>query len=222
MTAIERAERAAGRNAAHGDPSSVFKFRLQERVQCLVSNRVKYTTNTDSLLTLPIPLEHATNLDDVAAFEVCARGSNERGGGITDHGSTPNGADVGRPRLERSRGPNHGSPKEGRCGVGEHPSGEQARRRGHRRQVGGREGPAQGAPAGLPGRTGRARQPRRLFLYRHRPARYAVVRSRVRPSVSVSLADTRSDGARTQALRPRRRASPRSRRTCFCTCAALA
>lgn len=52
------------------DPTKSFKFKLEERVQCSSSKKVKYTYRTDWLLPLNIPLEAAINKDEVAAYEV--------------------------------------------------------------------------------------------------------------------------------------------------------
>ena len=76
MTSIERSERAAGRAAR--DPSNVFKFRLQERIQCGVSGQVAYRNHTDSFLDVPIPLERASNLAQVADYEVSGRVASRR------------------------------------------------------------------------------------------------------------------------------------------------
>ncbi|KFM58922.1 Ubiquitin carboxyl-terminal hydrolase 5, partial [Stegodyphus mimosarum] len=61
------------------NPSDSLKFQVEERLQCVKSGKVKYTTRTDYLLSLPIPLESATNKEELAAYEarkaeVLARG----------------------------------------------------------------------------------------------------------------------------------------------------
>lgn len=58
------------RNSRHQiDPTEAFKFRVEERYQCHVSSKVQYFYRTDYCLPLMIPLEAATNKDEVAAFE---------------------------------------------------------------------------------------------------------------------------------------------------------
>jgi len=44
------------------NPSECFKYRVEERVECSVSKKVKYTERTDFLLPLPVPMEAATNM----------------------------------------------------------------------------------------------------------------------------------------------------------------
>ncbi|KAK2163107.1 hypothetical protein LSH36_85g00013 [Paralvinella palmiformis] len=51
------------------NPTACFKYEVEERIECTQSHQVKYTKRTDYLLPLPIPMEAATNLDEVAAFE---------------------------------------------------------------------------------------------------------------------------------------------------------
>lgn len=58
------------RNSRHQmDPSNSFKFKLEERVQCSTSKKVKYTYRSDWMLPLNIPLEAAVNKDEVTAYE---------------------------------------------------------------------------------------------------------------------------------------------------------
>ncbi|GIY58212.1 ubiquitin carboxyl-terminal hydrolase 5, partial [Caerostris extrusa] len=55
---------------ARENPADSLKFEVEERIQCSVSKKVKYTTRTDYLLSLPIPLSAATNKDELDAFEI--------------------------------------------------------------------------------------------------------------------------------------------------------
>ncbi|GMF14948.1 unnamed protein product [Phytophthora lilii] len=50
--------------------ASLFKFKLEDRVQCMASNKVKYVPRDDMLLQLQIPLEAATNATQVSAYQV--------------------------------------------------------------------------------------------------------------------------------------------------------
>lgn len=49
-------------------PHDSFKFKVEERVQCSESKKVKYSHRSDTLLALNIPLEAATNKDEVSLF----------------------------------------------------------------------------------------------------------------------------------------------------------
>jgi len=197
MTAIERNERASGRAAR--DPSAAFKFRVESRVQCGVTGKVAYHQHVDSLLPLTIPLERATNLAEVAAYEV-------RHQGAAPWCVTPSALSVG-------PGAPWPVPIPGR----------EARGGGRGRQVGRRQGAPDRPAGGVFRDVRRGRDGARLFLDRHRPARYAArggqppARARC---LSIDVVDAR--GGRRQAPRPRRRGWPRSRRTCSCRFAALA
>ncbi|KAG7402064.1 Ubiquitin carboxyl-terminal hydrolase 13 [Phytophthora boehmeriae] len=50
--------------------ASLFKFKLEDRVQCLASNKVKYVPRDDSFLQLQIPLDAASNASQVSAYQV--------------------------------------------------------------------------------------------------------------------------------------------------------
>ncbi|KAL3674491.1 hypothetical protein V7S43_000439 [Phytophthora oleae] len=50
--------------------ASLFKFKLEDRVQCMASNKVKYVPRDDMFLQLQIPLEAATNATQVSAYQV--------------------------------------------------------------------------------------------------------------------------------------------------------
>ncbi|GMF30653.1 unnamed protein product [Phytophthora fragariaefolia] len=50
--------------------AGLFKFKLEDRVQCLASNKVKYVPRDDMLIQLQIPLESATNITQVSAYQV--------------------------------------------------------------------------------------------------------------------------------------------------------
>lgn len=67
--------------------ASLFKYKLEDRVKCMVSNQVKYVSRDDMLLQLQIPLETATNAMQVNAYQVLEQkrqrlGDNEIGDGI--------------------------------------------------------------------------------------------------------------------------------------------
>uniref|UniRef100_M4BEC3 Ubiquitin carboxyl-terminal hydrolase n=1 Tax=Hyaloperonospora arabidopsidis (strain Emoy2) TaxID=559515 RepID=M4BEC3_HYAAE len=50
--------------------ASLFKFKLEDRVQCMASSKVKYVSRDDTILQLQIPLEAATNATQVTAYQV--------------------------------------------------------------------------------------------------------------------------------------------------------
>lgn len=51
------------------NPGNAFKYKLEEKIQCNSSNKVKYTYRSDTILGLTIPLEAAVNKEEVAAYE---------------------------------------------------------------------------------------------------------------------------------------------------------
>uniref|UniRef100_A0A4W3GQM9 Ubiquitin carboxyl-terminal hydrolase n=2 Tax=Callorhinchus milii TaxID=7868 RepID=A0A4W3GQM9_CALMI len=55
------------------DPSDVFRFMVEERVQCCQSRKVKYTQRVDYLMQLPIVLQAATNKEELIAYETKRR-----------------------------------------------------------------------------------------------------------------------------------------------------
>ena len=60
MTLIERDEHK--REGGKFDPSKIFKFKLEERIQDTVSLNVKYSYREDNVLPIPIPVEKCSNL----------------------------------------------------------------------------------------------------------------------------------------------------------------
>ncbi|XP_071945976.1 ubiquitin carboxyl-terminal hydrolase 5-like [Antedon mediterranea] len=52
------------------NPCDSFKMQLEDRIECTQSQQVRYTTRFDYILSVPIPLEAATNADEFAAYEV--------------------------------------------------------------------------------------------------------------------------------------------------------
>jgi ubiquitin carboxyl-terminal hydrolase 5/13 len=51
------------------DLGSLFQFQIEERTMCTSSGQVRYTKRNDNVLSLPIPLDKATNQDEVKKFE---------------------------------------------------------------------------------------------------------------------------------------------------------
>ncbi|XP_065842340.1 ubiquitin carboxyl-terminal hydrolase 5-like [Oscarella lobularis] len=52
------------------NPVDSFRFEVEERLECGSSGCVRYTSRSDTLWSLPVPLEAAINKEDVAAWEV--------------------------------------------------------------------------------------------------------------------------------------------------------
>ncbi|XP_064204025.1 ubiquitin carboxyl-terminal hydrolase 5-like isoform X1 [Anguilla rostrata] len=58
------------RNCRYGEnPSEAFRFLVEERIVCQQSNRVKYTQRVDYIMQLPVPMEQATNADELQEAE---------------------------------------------------------------------------------------------------------------------------------------------------------
>ncbi|KAJ8279627.1 hypothetical protein COCON_G00066930 [Conger conger] len=63
------------------NPSDVFRYLVEERVQCCQSRKVRYTQRVDYLMQLPVPVEAATNREELIAYEVKRREAEENGRG---------------------------------------------------------------------------------------------------------------------------------------------
>ncbi|GJP68268.1 hypothetical protein CLOP_g25002 [Closterium sp. NIES-67] len=55
------------------------EYVVEDRIECGASQQVKYTQRPDNVWSLPIPLDAATNKDQVAAFEVLKKERESRG-----------------------------------------------------------------------------------------------------------------------------------------------
>ncbi|CAG8554927.1 18608_t:CDS:10 [Acaulospora morrowiae] len=60
ITTIERKEH----NNLDNDPTNVFKFTAQQRLQCLECRRVRYRDNTESYISIPVPAKKIKTNDD--------------------------------------------------------------------------------------------------------------------------------------------------------------
>eukprot|EP01132_Coremiostelium_polycephalum_P004690 gene4690-5858_t len=69
LEAISRHERHRPSWIKDDDPTKVFSFQIQDRIECGTSHKVKYTKRFENVLSLPVPLEASTNKDEVAAYE---------------------------------------------------------------------------------------------------------------------------------------------------------
>jgi len=64
---LERNLRSRGET--NDDPSRVFSFQVEEKLQCTSSNCVSFKNFSEKMLLLPIPLDKALNKAEVAAFQ---------------------------------------------------------------------------------------------------------------------------------------------------------
>ncbi|XP_039614528.1 ubiquitin carboxyl-terminal hydrolase 13 isoform X3 [Polypterus senegalus] len=55
------------------NPSDVFRYLVEERIQCCQSRKVRYTHSVDYLMQLPVPVEAATNKEELIMYEVKRR-----------------------------------------------------------------------------------------------------------------------------------------------------
>lgn len=51
------------------NPPKAFKFAIEERVECMQSKMVRYSTKAEYMMDLSIPLEAATNTEDLKIYE---------------------------------------------------------------------------------------------------------------------------------------------------------
>jgi len=54
---------------SHISPAESFKFRVEERLQCGTSGQVRYTSRSEYHLPVPVPIETASNLEQVHLYE---------------------------------------------------------------------------------------------------------------------------------------------------------
>lgn len=66
------------------NPSEALKFKIEDRVQCMASQKVKYTYRDEWVLPVPIPLHLATNIDEVKAYEEERQKAEAEGRHLTD------------------------------------------------------------------------------------------------------------------------------------------
>lgn len=66
------------------NPTDAFKFRIEDRVQCMASQKVKYSYRDEWCLPVSIPLHHATNIEEVRAYEEERKKAEAEGRHMTD------------------------------------------------------------------------------------------------------------------------------------------
>lgn len=64
--------------------ASLFKFKFEDRVECLASHKVKYVPRDDSFLQVQIPLEAATNASQVQEYQASSEQKRQRVDGASD------------------------------------------------------------------------------------------------------------------------------------------
>jgi len=70
LDVMTRAERAASSRVSAGPPTAAqFTFEIEDKLTCVESGNVRYSTRKDNILSLGIPLDKATNKASVAAFK---------------------------------------------------------------------------------------------------------------------------------------------------------
>lgn len=67
VSTIDRAERSS---AGPINPADSFRYKVEERTQCMKSGKVRYVHREDTLLALSIPMDAVQNKDEVAAYEL--------------------------------------------------------------------------------------------------------------------------------------------------------
>jgi len=65
--------------AAKGDPSQSFRFKIQDKYVCNSSKKAKFTTRDENLLSVGIPLDKMTNMEEYAAFELRQKELKDKG-----------------------------------------------------------------------------------------------------------------------------------------------
>lgn len=66
------------------NPTDALKFKIEDRVQCMSSQMVKYSYRDEFLLPVPIPLHLATNIDEVRIYEEERKKAEAEGRRMTD------------------------------------------------------------------------------------------------------------------------------------------
>ncbi|XP_078507651.1 ubiquitin carboxyl-terminal hydrolase 5 isoform X4 [Lissotriton helveticus] len=59
------------------NPNEVFRFLVEERIKCLASEKVKYTQRVDYIMQLPVPMDAATNKEELCDYEERRRQAEE-------------------------------------------------------------------------------------------------------------------------------------------------
>jgi len=80
LQAIKKSEKNAhDPGAAAGDVSRLFEFKLEDKLRCEQSSKFRLKTTGTNVLSLSIPLDEATNLAEVAAYEESKAAKKQKG-----------------------------------------------------------------------------------------------------------------------------------------------
>lgn len=74
LDVMSRAERTSMQRLGQPDQpatADAFKFELEDRIQCLESGRLSYKRSLTNVLAMDIPVDAATNKDELEDFQVC-------------------------------------------------------------------------------------------------------------------------------------------------------
>ncbi|RDD44181.1 Ubiquitin carboxyl-terminal hydrolase 5 [Trichoplax sp. H2] len=66
------------------NPNDSLRFEIEERIQCTKSNKVKYTSRTEYVLSLPIPQDSATNMQEFLDYQAKRKEAEARGEKMQD------------------------------------------------------------------------------------------------------------------------------------------
>jgi len=70
LEVMTRAERAAGERLSKGPPTAAqFTFEIEEKITCVESGNVKYSSRKDNVLSLEVPVNKATNKASLDAYK---------------------------------------------------------------------------------------------------------------------------------------------------------
>lgn len=78
FNAIERNSRS------QENPCDALKFKIEDRVQCMASQKVKYAYRDEWILPVPIPVSQCTNIEEVRAYEEERQKAEAEGRRLTD------------------------------------------------------------------------------------------------------------------------------------------
>ena len=71
MSSVERTSMQRLGQPDQPATADTFKFELEDRIQCLESGRLSYKRSLTNVLAMDIPVDAATNKDELEDFQVC-------------------------------------------------------------------------------------------------------------------------------------------------------
>lgn len=75
LDSIDRAQRSS---AGAINPTDSFRYKVEERTQCMKSGKVRYNSREDTLLSLSVPMKTVLNKEEVAAYELKQKEAEEK------------------------------------------------------------------------------------------------------------------------------------------------